>query len=129
MGKKTKKKYPSRGKYDKSHPTISARLPIEIRDKLRTLLESQGMTLAKVLTSLANGAEIKEPSGEGAKKPGYLDGIKKARKLCSVSYKCSKCGQLIVIDTQEEKEAAGKLMTKAGWGHSNCPDADTPKDQ
>jgi hypothetical protein len=33
---------------------------------------------------LSNGDEIKELSGEGAKQPGYLDGINKARKLCSI---------------------------------------------
>jgi len=124
-----KKIRPSRIKYDKNHPTVSARLPIEIRDNLRTMLESQGITLAKVLISLANGAEIKEPSGEGEKKPGYLDGINRARKLYGISYKCSKCGQLVVIDTPEEKEAASNLMTEAGWGHRDCPETSPPRDQ
>ena len=55
MGKSRSKKIrppkkirPSRIKYDKNHPTVSARLPIEIRGNLRIMLESQGITLALI---------------------------------------------------------------------------------
>jgi len=49
-----KKKYASKDRYDKNHPIVSARLTTEVRDKLRTVLKRQGITLADALTTLAN---------------------------------------------------------------------------
>jgi hypothetical protein len=120
---------PSRIKYDKNHPPISARLPIEVRDKLRLTLKSRGITLPKLLTSLANGAEIKIIPAEGAKRADFKNGFTAASEYYGVPYKCCKCGQDVIINSPEEKEAASKLMTQAGWGHSNCPDTNPSKDQ
>ena len=118
---------PSRIKYVKNHPTVSARLPIEVRDKLLMTIRIRGITLPKVLTALANGAEIKVPSAGEEKKPGYFEGLNKAKMLYCVFYKCTKCHQLIAISTPEEKEAASNFMSQAGWGHKTCPEPNLPR--
>ena len=59
MAKARSKKTPSRVKYDQNHPTVSARLPKEKRDKLLAVLRSLGLSLANLLVSFADEYEVK----------------------------------------------------------------------
>ncbi len=113
---KPKKKYPSQIKHDKNHPTVSARVPVEIRDKLKLVLRKQGTTLTKVLIDIANEQELKLKPIEEAREAAFED----AMKLYMVSYPCNICGKIIHLTSEKAKEAVAKYMHEAGWGHVEC---------
>ena len=113
---KPKKKYPSQIKHDKNHPTVSARVPVEIRDKLKLVLRKQGTTLTKVLIAVANEQELKLKPIEEARKAGFEE----ARNLYMVTYPCSICGKPTSLTSPKAKEVASKFMTEHGWGHAKC---------
>jgi hypothetical protein len=115
-GRNNRKKSPSREKYEKEHPTVSARLPIEVREKLLANLKILGMSLPNAFEVLAGELEIKAKPIEEARKVGYEE----AKKLYTVTYLCSLCGEPIPITNPKTKEAAGRYMTERGWGHVRC---------
>jgi len=114
--KKSKNKPPSRQRYEIKNPTVSARMSIGNRDKLRLVLQKQGTTLAKVLIAFANEQELKLKPLEEARKNGYEE----AKRLYMVTYPCDVCGKRIVITDFEAKEAVGHYMHNDGWGHAAC---------
>jgi hypothetical protein len=116
MAIKKKKTPPSRTKYEKTHPTVSARLPVEVRGKLLANLRILGMSVAEALKVLAGELEIKAIPIEAARKAGY----EQAKKRYMVIYKCAVCGKYIVIVSPKEKEAAARYMTEHGWVHAEC---------
>ena len=121
MGKK-KKKSPSRIKYETSHPTVSARIPKEIREKIMANLKTLDMNMADAFKKLAGELEEKAKPIDLMKKAEYKAGYRAAKNYYAVPYQCSKCGQITVINTPEEKEAASILMTAERWGHETCPE-------
>jgi len=123
----TTKKRPSRIKYEMSHPTVSARIPIEIKEKIIANLKTLDMNMADAFKKLAGELEEKAKPIELMKKAEYKAGYSAAKNYYAVPYPCSKCEQTIVINTPEEKEAASKLMTEAGWGHETCPEPNLPQ--
>ena len=110
------KRTPSRIKYEKCHPTVSARLQVEVRDKLLANLKVLGMSVADALKVLAGELEIKAKPIEEARKAGYEE----AKKIYMVTYLCGVCGKNIVMTSLKEKEAAARYMTEHGWGHAEC---------
>lgn len=119
-----KSKPPSRDRYDKAKPTVSARVPKEIRDKLRANLAKQGLSLAGALIAIANDLDIKAKAYDEAWQDGHDDGLVEghclAESIFKVTYRCSVCGEPMDVETPEEREAAGRLMMEAGWGHAEC---------
>ena len=115
---------PSRYRYEEKNPTVSARLPKEIRDRLRANLAKQGKSLADALIAIANDLDIKAKAYDEAWQEGHDDGLVEghclAESIFKVTYRCSKCGEPIDVESTEEREAAGQLMTRAGWGHIKC---------
>jgi hypothetical protein len=114
---KKSKSYPSRTKYDNSHPTVSARLPKDKQEKLLALIQSQGITLPQLLLHFIGEYEIKIMSFEEAKKT-YM-----------VTYLCRKCGKPIGLTSEKAKEAASKYMSEHGWGHKKCPEKSNSKSE
>ncbi len=110
------KKTPSRIRYEQSHPTVSARLPIDKREKLLAVLRSLGVTLPQLLLHFIGEYEIKVKSIEEARKAGFEE----AKNLYMIAYPCRSCGKLIPITGEQAKEAASKYMTEHGWGHKEC---------
>jgi site-specific recombinase XerD len=43
-----------------------------------------------------------------------------AKREFAVDYRCSVCGGLITINTENEKKAAAQYMREKGWGHGKC---------
>ncbi len=101
MASKQRRKPPSRIKYEKENPTVSARLPVEVRGKLLAKLKTLDMRLADALKVIAGELEIKAVPIEEAKKASYEE----AKKRYMVTYLCRVCG---------------KYMTEHGWGHAEC---------
>lgn len=110
------KRSPSRIKYEMSHPTVSARVTVETKEKLLVGLKTLGMSLPEAFRILAGELEIKTIPVEEARKAGYEE----AKKLYAVTYPCSVCGGTIPIRGPEAKEAASGYMTEHRWGHKEC---------
>ena len=110
------KQFPSRIKYEQSHPTVSARIPKETRDRLLVNLAKLGMTLPDALKVLAGELEVKVMPIDEARGQGFED----AMKLYMVTYPCHKCGKPMHITSPRAKEAVRGFMIKQGWGHSKC---------
>jgi len=115
-GKNNRKKSPSREKYEKENPTVSARLPKEKRDKLLAVLRSLGLNLANLLVSFADEYEVKVKPINEARQAGYEE----AKNRYMVTYPCSVCGELIPLTSPKAKQAASRYMTDHGWGHAEC---------
>ena len=117
MAKAKGKKTLSRIKYDQNHPTVSARLPKEKRDKLLAVLRSLGLTLAHLLINFADEYEVKVKPLDEARREGYEE----AKNRFIVAYLCRKCGKPIPITSPKAKAAAASYMVEHGWGHTECP--------
>lgn len=98
---KKKRKSPSREKYEKENPTVSARVPKETRDRLLVNLAKLGMTLPDALKVLAGELEVKVMPIDEARGQGFED----AMKLYMVTYPCNMCGKTIHITSPKAKEA------------------------
>ena len=111
-----KKKSPSRERYEKENPTVSARVPKETRDKLLEVLPKLGMSLSGAFKVLAGELEVKVMPVDEARRAGYEE----AKNLYMVNYPCFICGKPIPITSLKAKEVASKFMTEHGWGHAKC---------
>ncbi len=117
-----KRKSPSRIRYEQSHPTVSARLPVEDRDKLLTALKEMNASLADALKFIAGEFEL---NNDQVRRKGYEEGYAKAKKRYMITYPCPGCGELIAIIDPELKGLVGEFMKEHGWPHPDCcpPDA------
>ncbi len=113
-----KKMAPSRERYEKQNPTVSARMPIDKRDRLMVVLERLNMTLSQLLITFADEQEVTTRPLAEARKQGFLD----AKEMFAVFYPCPKCGKQIPITSLKEKAAVVQYMTEHGWAHQQCPD-------
>ncbi len=113
---KKSKRSPSRIKYEKNHPTVSARLPLEVRDNLLLNLKKLNMSVTDAFMVLAGKIEIRAIPIEEAKKAGYEE----AKNNYMISFLCHVCGKPIEITNPKTKEAAARYMADHGWGHSEC---------
>ena len=118
MAARPRKKSPSRSRYENGHPTVSAGMPIDKRDKLFAVLARLSLTLAQLLIRFADEQEITtRPLAEA-----WKEGFQEAKKTYAVYYPCQKCGKQIPIDSLEEKVAAARYMVELGWAHKQCPE-------
>ena len=111
-----RRKSPSREKYEKENPTVSARLPKETRDKLRGVLARLGVSLADALKVLAGDLEVKIRPIDEARQAGYEE----AKNRYMVTFPCSVCGEMIPITNLKTKEAVSRYMTEHEWAHAEC---------
>lgn len=109
-------KSPSREKYEKENPTVSARLPKKTRDGLRSNLPKLGMSLTDALMVLAGDIELKVVPIDEARQVSYEE----AKNLYMVPYPCSVCGEQMAITSKKAKEAVREFMIRHGWGHAKC---------
>jgi len=114
------KKAPSRVKYESNHPTVSARISAETKEKLLTNLAKLGMTIFDALMVLAGELDIKAIPIDEARKQGYEKGYDEATKRYMVTYLCFECGKPIAITSSETKKVVGKFLTEHAWGHTKC---------
>ena len=118
MAAKPKKKLPSRERYENGHPTVSAKMPIEKRDRLVAVLARLGLTLGELLIRFAEEHEITTRPLAEARKEGFQE----TKKIYAVYYPCQKCGRQIPINSVDEKVAAAQYMAENGWAHQQCPE-------
>lgn len=121
---KSRRKSPSRVRYEESHPTVSCRVPKEVYDRLWAVKEAEGLSFTDILKvglGLLEACEEKE--ADILKKGhalGYRKGHAEAKSLYQVTYPCKVCGGTLTVTTREEKEAVRQYMREHGWGHSQC---------
>ena len=126
MVKVTKRKAPSRAKYEQSHPTVSGRVTLEIHQRLQVVKKTEGKSIADIIMIGLGLLEVKVSQEKEAKQQGYEkghnDGFKEARDYFMIRYKCSVCGEVIAVMDQDTKEAIKEYLLENGWGHADCID-------
>lgn len=124
--KDNKKKPPSRKRYEEAHPVFSVRVPKEIDDRIQAVKEKEGLSNTDILKVALGLIEVKVRAEEEVRREAYDEGwekgVNEAWDLLEVTYPCSKCGEELTVDTEEEKKAIRKFMIDSGWGHTDCTD-------
>ena len=118
MKKKTSP--PSKVKYDHSHPTVSIRVDKKLKDELDELRTKEGKSLGDILRE-AVGKQL--PNVEHA----YQDGFAAGQANAAFYFPCSKCGGLIQIISQEDKQLVAESLKGCGLGHKTCNPPDGPE--
>ena len=111
--KKKKAKPPSRVRYEESHPVTSFRVSKETYDDLHKMKGLTGCSLADIVKAAIDKQAIDV-------EVAYMKGREDAEDVLAVTYRCSVCGKVIVVDSDEEKKAIARYMSEHGWGHSDC---------
>ena len=127
------KKPPSRVKYEKSHPTISCRVPQEVYAQLAKAKVMTGKSFSHFLQIGLGIVQAKTAVDEALKKKchqagyqaghqaGYQAGFAKAEETYSVTYACSTCGKAIKVTSKNAKAAIAEFLHEQGWHHTKCP--------
>ena len=109
---------PSRERYEKKNPVVSIRVPMGLYKELEDFKQKSGLSIAYLLEA---GLTNTKPDFDAAHTVGYEKGYEEAFNKYVVHYFCP-CGEILTIDTDEEKEAVMDMMSEAGWGESGCGD-------
>jgi hypothetical protein len=125
MGKTaSKRKPPSRIRYEQSHPTVSCRVPRKLYDKLRKAKGTDGTSFADILKIGLGILEVRAQNEAELTRKGYGSGYKKgyadAESAFKISYACSICRGILTVTSKDEKEAIKAYMQEHGWGHREC---------
>ena len=119
-----KRKAPSRVRYEQGHPTVSCRLPREVYDKLRAVMDAEDKSFADILKIGLGILKVQLKEEAEVRKKGHVEGYRKgyaeAERLYKVTYPCSVCRKTIVLSSEEAKHAASEYMQEHGWAHIAC---------
>jgi antitoxin component of RelBE/YafQ-DinJ toxin-antitoxin module len=118
--KKKNKKSPSRTKYEINKPTISARVTLETKQKLKAVLAKSGLSTADLFKSIADELELKTIPIEEARQKGFEQGYKKAHKLFAVTFPCDVCGKPVEVTNLKLKQVISEYIAELNWGHAKC---------
>ena len=125
----TKKKLPSRIKYDNSHPVVSCRVSSEIYDKLTEAREKYGKSLADILKvglKLQDIASAK--SWDKGYKAGYakgeaegkVEGVVAAMSEVTLGL-CTRCGKTLDFDLNDNEQLTEvSACISEHLVHDNC---------
>lgn len=124
MAKTTKRKAPSRVRYEQGHPTVSCRVPREVYKRLQVVKKAEGQSFADVLKIGLGILEVRVKEEAEVRKQGYDKGHRKgyaeAECLYKVTYPCSVCRDMLTVTGRAEKEAIRQYMQEHRWGHRAC---------
>lgn len=111
------KKPPSRIRYEKSHPVVSARLNMEDYKRLKEILRTEGKSFAQFLKEIINKADVEHVK---TYERGYREGVEDTQ----IWYYCKVCGESIIITPNGKSHMALiEYMEEHGWGHASCHEA------
>lgn len=120
MAKTTRKKAPSRVRYEQAHPTVSCRVPRQVYDRLKTVKRAEDKSFADILKIGLGILEVQtKEQGEVRKQgraEGYRKGYAEAERLYKVTYPCGVCRNMLMVTSTEEKQAIAQYMQQHGWG-------------
>lgn len=124
MTKGKKKKTPSRARYERSHPVVSARVDRQLYDRLQAAKLAEGKSFTDILRIGLGMLEVKvrkeKEIRQEAYEEGQLNGYELAEFEYKVTYPCSKCKRMMEVTTEGEKKAIRKFMVENGWHHGDC---------
>ena len=107
---------PSRQRYEASHPTVSVRIPRELREELEELKQTAGLSMADILKA---GLDKLKPDIEEIYDKAYGEGYAKAEEEYKVLVKCYRCGRRHLAVTGDRiKAAVDQALT--GWYSPDC---------
>ncbi|PVV83301.1 hypothetical protein [Dehalogenimonas alkenigignens] len=104
---------PSRIKYEKAHPTISARVSQELYEEIKAFLATTNQSLADLLL-IALGKH--KPDVDKA----FEAGSEIATQMYRIVFKCPGCGEEIEVMGEQILRSAGMILSESGWGHIKC---------
>lgn len=116
----TRRKPPSRVRYEAQNPTVSCRVPKDVYERMEELRNSEDMSFADILKVGLGKLEPKAQQSAKARKIGYEEGYDEARRRYCVTYACDVCGKPIAVQSDEEKQIIANCMRREGWGHGAC---------
>lgn len=127
MAKGKKNKPPARDRYEKKNPVVSCRVDRALHDRLQAAKLAGGKSYADILriglgmleVKVRKEKEIRDRAYEEGYDKGYEDAAKAGEEFV-VPYRCVKCGEEIIVTTDEEKKAIAIYMRENGWGHGDC---------
>ena len=108
---------PSRIRYEQANPTVSARVPLELHDRLKSMREQSGKSLTDVLKQ---ALAFQEPSVKRSYRQGLSRGKAESERIFRVDYRCKVCGGTLTVTSEEEKRAVAQYMRDHGWAHITC---------
>jgi len=111
------KKPPSRVRYEKSHPIVSARLRMNHYKKLKKILETEEKRFAQFVRDAIDKSETEYSN---AYELGYYNGTEDSE----IWFYCSICGEKMpIIPNSESHKALLQYMDEHDWGHISCQEA------
>ena len=110
--KRKKHQPPSKIRYDKAHPIVSARVDQKLEQQLDELKAISGKSVGDVLREAMK-------TQKASCRRAYRLGIEEGKREYGVKYKCAVCNKEMWITTPEEKKSAAEYMHK-GWHHGSC---------
>jgi predicted RNA-binding Zn-ribbon protein involved in translation (DUF1610 family) len=124
MKRRTKRKSPSRERYEKKNRVIAFRVREEVYLRHQEVKKKTGLSNTKILETALGLYEMKigtkEEIWQEAYDKGWDEGVNAAEALYAVTYRCSNCGKEMVVTSEKEKKAIREYMHKHGWGHGDC---------
>ena len=127
---------PSKERYAKAHPPVTAHLDVETYAQVQALHERSGLSFAELLRRslgvVAKDVETVRLRGyeEGLKKGtdlGYAAGFKagcaQTKARYAITYACCLCGlDCELAPASEDAKVAAEALWAAGWAHQRCLD-------
>ena len=124
----TKRKPPSRIRYEESHPVLSCRIPQADYDLLKQRLKELNISFATFVKNALERLEIKMTDIDEAKNEGYKQGYEQAKKDHQIWYYCNVCQERInVTPNGKSHEAIIQYMKEKRWGHAECHEKEKEK--
>lgn len=119
---KVMNKPPSRIRYEKSHPVITIRVSPDVYKRLQERGQA-GQSYADILRigldkQEAYGAPLLKRIEELELEVLQTEELMEKR---TVTYPCGRCGRLINVQSDKEKEVSREALIRAGFYHRSCP--------
>ena len=115
--------YPSQIRYQEKNPTVSFRLPKEIKEQLKEIAKKQGVSLSDWLKNFFNKKLNDELEKEKLKQK--IKELEEENKIMWFATPCSKCGKLMIFreDQYTWKEKIYPILLNAfkNYVHWKCP--------
>ena len=128
MGITTRRKPPSRIRYEENHPVVSCRISKADYDLLKQRLNERGISFATFVKEALGRLEAKLTRIDKARAEGYEQGYIQATEDNQIWYYCKICQERIDISPNSEShKAIIQYMREKGWGHIKCHEKEKEK--
>jgi len=121
-----KKKFPSQEKYERENPSITFRVPIDMKEKIDQLVETTGKSISQIMRETLfyaekEHSEIFEQGHVEGFDVGINAGINRGKRKWAIWIYCYVCGEKIYIEPNSEShKAIIKYMKEHKWAHPEC---------